>query len=206
MKTLTQYILESESTVAKFLKDNYKGKFKISSTPNSDGKYEVSSTGKVELKNTSATSLTNGEFIFTECKSFFCEASNITSLEGAPRIVKESFSIDECENLTSLEGFPEEVGFQAYISFLNIKDLTGMPEKIKGGVKLTCNPKLVSLKGCPKEIGGIFQCFGNKKLMGLEDGPKHVKGISVDDNGKKFTKSYITSLIKIDEPEFGRGY
>ena len=185
MKTLTQYILESESTVAQFLKANYKGKFKISSTPNSDGLYEVSSTGKVELKNTSATSLTNGEFIFTECKTFV---------------------VEEAEELENLEGFPKNVKDLAVLSWLNITDLTGMPEKLKGDLKVTQCSNLTSLKGCPKEIGGMFECSGNKKLMELEDGPTHVGKIYVDDNGKKFTKSYITSLIKIDEPEFGRGY
>lgn len=185
MKTLKEYILESESTVAKFLKDNYKGNFRISTEPNKDGKYEVSSTGKVYLKNTSATSLTNGEFIFTECKVFV---------------------VEEAEELENLEGFPQNIKDQAILSWLNITDLTGMPEKLKGSLKVTQCSNLSSLKGCPKEIGGMFECSGNKKLMGLEDGPTHVGEIYVDDNGKKFTKSYITGLIKIDKPEFGRGY
>lgn len=185
MKTLKEYLFESESSVAQFLKANYKGSFKISNKPNADGKYEVSSTGKVYLKNIDIESLTNGEFIFTDCKMF---------------------TVEEAENLTSLEGFPQNVKDQVILSFLNITDLTGMPEKIKGSVKVSNCPNLASLKGCPKEIGGMFECSGNKKLMGLEDGPTHVGEIYVDDNGKKFTKSYITSLIKIDKPEFGRGY
>ena len=52
----------------------------------------------------------------------------------------------------------------------------------------------------------MFECRGNKKLTGLEDGPTHVGEIYLDDNGKNFTKTYITNLIKIDKPEFGRGY
>ena len=113
MKTLKEYIVESESSVAKFLKDNYKGKFKISSTPNSDGLYEVSSTGKVELKNFDIESLTNGEFIFTDCKWFV---------------------IEEAENLENLEGFPQNVKDQVILSFLNITDLTGMPEQLRNEV------------------------------------------------------------------------
>lgn len=185
MKTLKEYLFESESSVKQFLKENYKGTFKISSSPNKDGKYEVSSTGKVYLKNTDATALTNGEFIFTDCKWFV---------------------VEEAENLTTLEGFPQDVKEQAIVSYLNITDLTGMPEKISGSLKVSYCPNLVSLNGCPNTIDGMFECTGNKKLVGLEDGPTRVGEIYVDDNGKKFTKSYITSLIKIDKPEFGRGY
>ena len=140
MKTLIQYILESESTVAKFLKDNYKGNFRISTEPNKDGKYEVSSTGKVYLKNTSATSLTNGEFIFTECKVFV---------------------IEEAEELENLKGFPQNIKDQAILSWLNITDLTAMPEKLKGSLKVTQSSNITSLKCCPKEICGMFECSGN---------------------------------------------
>ena len=73
MKTLKEYLFESESSVAQFLKANYKGKFKISDKPNKDGKYEVVSKNeydkhirnlnkkKIEIKSDENAEIDNSE-------------------------------------------------------------------------------------------------------------------------------------------------
>ena len=85
MKNLKEYIIEGifdtdEDTIDKnikdqikqFLKDNFAdSSYKISDKPNTDGKFEVSSTGIVKVKNYKITSLTNGLFIWTNVKRDF---------------------------------------------------------------------------------------------------------------------------------------
>jgi len=70
--------------------------------------------------------------------SFICFSNRLTSLEGAPRRVKEYFN---CGNnqLTSLEGAPQSVG---------------------GSFDCSSN-FLVSLEGAPQKVGGEFYFFKN---------------------------------------------
>ena len=68
--------------IKSFLKENYKGSIKISNFPNTDGKYEVSSTSDIEVTNKNIISLTNGMFIWTTVKeSFICvNCNSLTSV------------------------------------------------------------------------------------------------------------------------------
>ena len=50
--------------VESFLKENYKGEFIISETPNEEGKYEVSSSGFVKMISESKN-LATEDFVFT---------------------------------------------------------------------------------------------------------------------------------------------
>ena len=78
-----------------FLKDNFKtnSTYQISKKPNTDGKFEVSSNGYIEVKNEDITSLTNGLFIWTNIKgNFICsDCTSLISLEGAPKEVGGDF-------------------------------------------------------------------------------------------------------------------
>lgn len=130
MKTLKESLLTDMNDVLnsgdKFIKDNIKqwlkknldksaSKCKISKEPNKDGKYEVSASGDIVFKKT-ATSLTNGMFIWTEIDgSFYCFYNkNIITFEGSPRVVEVDFYCYNCPKLTSLEGAPKEVGADFY--------------------------------------------------------------------------------------------
>ena len=174
MRDLKEYIIEGifdtdEDTIDKsikdqikqFLKDNFKGysSCKISRKPNTDGKYEVSSTENILVVNKKITSLTNGLFIWTNVsREFNCwGCKSLTSLEGAPKKIGGDFSCYNCASLISLEGAPEEVGgnFNCY----------------------NCT-SLKSLKGSPKKIGGDFDCSENDMKFTKNDIKKvsNVKG------------------------------
>ena len=126
MKTLYESLLDDDlitktdkmikDEIKLFLKETYNGVVKISKKPNADGKYEVSSTGNVSVKNRDIISLTNGTFIWTVVGGdFYCNNCNsLTSLEGAPKKVGGTFCCDMCISLISLEGAPKEVGGRFY--------------------------------------------------------------------------------------------
>lgn len=127
MKNLKEYIVEGifdiddnidnidkniKDQIKQFLKDNFKGvsSCKISSKPNADGKYEVSSSKDINAK-THITSLTNGLFVWTIVGGdFFCRhCHSLKSLKGSPEKVSGDFSCSWCDSLESLEGAPKEV-------------------------------------------------------------------------------------------------
>lgn len=127
MKPLQEYIIESllddfdeierksvrREDVEEYLKKYYISRepFKISSKPNKDGYYEVSTDNKVEAKTTDIPAITNGIFIFTEVGGYFSirNCKKITTLQGAPKKVGADFICTGCESLKSFEGGPERV-------------------------------------------------------------------------------------------------
>ena len=150
MKSLRESLLDDDlidkpdkiikDEIKAFLKANYKGSIKISRKPNVDGKYEVSSTKSIRVKNYNITSLTNGMFIWSTVDGYFdCNyCRSLKSLEGAPKEVGKGFRCSNCNSLKSLEGAPEKVGWGFYCH--------------------SCN-SLESLEGAPKEVGGNFHCY-----------------------------------------------
>jgi len=122
---------------------------------------------------------------------FDCSSSNLESLEGAPKKVKE-FDCGYNKNLTSLEEGPEEAMYYD-CSGCNLLSLKGAPKKVKvfnctrnenltslegGPVEVEkyycykCN--LLSLKGAPKKVKR-FDCKYNKNLTSLEGGPEEAE-------------------------------
>ena len=150
MKTLRESLLDDDlidktdkiikDEIKAFLKETYNGVMKISKKPNADGKYEVSSTKSIRVKNYNITSLTNGMFIWSTVDGYFdCNyCRSLKSLEGAPKEVGKGFRCSNCNSLKSLEGAPEKVGWGFYCH--------------------SCN-SLESLEGAPKEVGGNFHCY-----------------------------------------------
>ena len=134
----TDKIIKDE--IKSFLKENYDGLIKISKKPNAVGKYEVSSTKSIRVKNYNITSLTNGMFIWSTVDGYFdCNyCRSLKSLEGAPKEVGKGFRCSNCNSLKSLEGAPEKVGWGFYCH--------------------SCN-SLKSLEGAPKEVGRNFHCY-----------------------------------------------
>lgn len=90
---------------------------------------------------------------------FDCSSNNLTSLEGAPQDVGESFY---CSNnhLTSLKGAPQHVerGFYCYNNHLT--SLEGAPQHVGGDFDCS-NNHLTSLEGAPQHVGGRFVCSDN---------------------------------------------
>lgn len=162
MKSLRESLLDDDlidktdkiikDDIEAFLKENFKGasSCKISRTPNKDGKYEVSSTKDIEVRNKKITSLTNGTFVWTIVNGFFIIrfCNSLKSLEGAPKEIGRNFYCSGCDSLTSLEGAPKKVRGSFYCSFCD---------------------SLTSLEGAPKEVGRSFECTDCKTKFTEED-------------------------------------
>ena len=145
--------------IKQFLNHNYYGytNCKISRKPNNDGKYEVTCSKNIEVKNKNIVSLTNDAFVWADVGGdFICHRCYFLKfLEGAPKKVGGSFYCEYCASLTSLEGAPEEVD----------KDFNC----IRGD-------SLNTLKGAPREVGGNFK-YINCKIKFTEEEIKKVSNV-----------------------------
>ncbi len=81
-----------------------------------------------------------------EVEWFNCAGNNLTSLEGSPQIITDSYNCSD-NNLRSLKGGPKEVG----------------------GRFVCSNNKLESLEGAPKHVGENFVCSRNAVKFTEED-------------------------------------
>ena len=107
-------------------------------------------------------------------EDFNCVLNRLTTLEGAPKIVKGDFNCSG-NNLNLLKGASKTVGGDFYCSGNN----------------------LISLKGAPRTVGGDFYCAGNR-LTTLEGAPKIVKGdFYCYNNKKKFTEEDVNAVSKV---------
>lgn len=128
MKSLIESILADMDNVLKsgktsikkiikqFLDTNYKimtnnGKFIISSKPDKDGLYNISTNGSVYIINNDLEELTNGLFKFTNIRGSFdiSGSKNIKTLKNGPIAVIGEFNISRCTSLDSLEYCPNNV-------------------------------------------------------------------------------------------------
>ena len=193
MKSLRESLLDGDlvdkmdksikDEIEVFLKENFKGArlCKISRTPNSYGKYEVSSTKDIEVKNYNITSLTNGMFIWTYVGGYFnCPMCNyLKSLEGAPKKVDYNFNCSHCIVLESLDGAPEKIGGDFNCSGCpGLTSLEGAPKEVVWDFNCSMCESLKSLKGAPKEVGGDFICWCRRVKFNKDDVKKvsNVKG------------------------------
>ena len=98
--------------VKQFIKENYdyNGEIIISDEPNKDGKYEVSLTGDVKVKNKELTSLTNEYFIWKNIGGNFycCNCQMLESLEGAAENISGNYYCVNCHSL-SLDNVSEKI-------------------------------------------------------------------------------------------------
>ena len=171
MKTLRESLLDDDlinktdkmirDEIKAFLKANYKGSIKISRKPNTDNKYEVSSTTNIEVKNKNITSLTNGMFMWATVDGYFncAMCKSLKSLKGAPKEIAYNFNCSHCIGLESLEGAPEKVGGCFYCSMcLFLKSLDGAPKEVNGDFSCNSCDSLTSLEGAPEKVDGNFYC------------------------------------------------
>ena len=161
--------------VESWIRDNYRiyGNLSISDD------LIVDCGGRVIVKNGHITSLTNGLFHWGKVGGIFAcsNCRNLTSLEGAPKVVGDNFSCHHCDNLKSLKGSPEITrgGFLCH-QCKSLIDLNGAPKRVFGGFNCDKCENLKSLKGAPKEVGGSFWCDHCGKLETLEGAPEWVGG------------------------------
>ena len=225
MKTLKESILSDMETtiesgdrtiiniiIQKFLSENYKfdilkkqpkpTDYNISSKPNKDGKYEVS-TRKIIKLNEDASSITNNLFVFTTSGHFSCVNCNkLKSLEGAPRVVDGEFNCSGCINLESLEGAPDTVHNFNCSNCINLKSLKGAPKTVKEGFYCSNCINLESLEGAPKKLKYDFMCNNCSKLKSLKEAPREVGEIFNCKNcGVKFTVDDVTQVCDISREE-----
>jgi hypothetical protein len=164
---------------------------------NSDGMYNVNDD--VELAQFKHFVGPDGKLTvkFNKVSGYFdCRNLNLTSLEGCPKEVGESFYCSK-NKLTTLEGAPKKVGGDFKCEKNQLTSLKGCPEKIPGEFDCGDN-NLTSLEGAPKEVGDYFICRKNK-LTSLKGGPKEVGGSFWCSDNK------LTSLIGAPE-KIGRDF
>jgi hypothetical protein len=102
---------------------------------------------------------------------FYCHRNQLTTLEGAPKVVGGNFGYSN-NKLTTLEGAPKVVGGGFYCHYNKLTTLEGAP-KVVGGSFYCSNNQLTSLEGAPEEVAGGFYCHHNK-LTTLEGASKVV--------------------------------
>ena len=90
---------------------------------------------------------------------FHCNDNQLTTLEGAPQIVKGYFRCSG-NNLTSLVGAPKTVGVDFYCYGNQLTTLEGAPQTVGGRFRCD-NNHLTSLVGAPQSFKGSFICMGN---------------------------------------------
>ena len=83
--------------------------------------------------------------------------TNITNLEGSPRIVGKTFCVNFNKNLVTLDGSPDKVGedYKFYSSW-NMKDIKGISPEIGRNVVYSYNPGRV-----PKFSNDDFRSYSN---------------------------------------------
>jgi hypothetical protein len=198
MKSLRESLLDDDlvdkldksikDEIKAFLRHTYKGhsNCKISRLPNKDGKYEVYSTGDIQVIDTSIEYLTDGSFVWTEVAGKFdCyRCTELKSLEGAPRKVGGGFGCMGCTSLVNLKGMPEFVGGLADFTWCkSLESLEGIAREIIGGLTIESCDKITSLKPLKNsEILRYFICSGCSKLKSLEGAPKMISGTFVCNN------------------------
>lgn len=93
--------------------------------------------------------------------SFFITRGNLTTLEGCPHTVQNTFSCSQ-NKITTLQGGPTTVGGDYICSWNELTDLVGAPTQVN---RFECEfNQLESLKGLPNEIRGSLGMGGNKLL------------------------------------------
>ena len=107
---------------------------------------------------------------------FWCNITNISSLEGAPETVRGYFSCITNPKLTSLKGAPKTVGGYFWCSHTNISSLKGAPKTVVKDFRCNNNPKLTSLKGAPKTV---------------------VKNFYIQNAGRKFTEEEVRAVCDV---------
>ena len=146
-----------------------------------DNNGRVSSDSIIDLSEKSFKKL---PIKFSSCAGNFLMSHNstLTTLQGCPDMVTDTFDISNCPNLTSLEHSPKQVYSYTCNKNYGITNLRGISQTVNGIFCFRCsnltslvgsptNVELMDVTGCglqslegvPKKIGA-FHCGGNLPL------------------------------------------
>lgn len=155
-----------------------------------------------------------------ECGYFSIEGTNVTSLEGGPRIAEESYiaqgcvmitnlkgAPDTCENfiingtgVTSLEGSPKNTK-NIFCILTNIKNFVGAPMELELLEASDCR-EITSLEGLPAKVDRIFL---NNVALPLWD-PTPLKDCEFEYFFLATEKSPLSNLIEAFNPHPFKGF
>ena len=90
---------------------------------------------------------------FVETAFYISNCDKLTSLKGSPTHMNGLFSISNCP-ITSLEGCPKIINDSFACIHTNIKDFKGGPDKVEGDLNASGTP-ITSLEGLPEHIGSL---------------------------------------------------
>jgi hypothetical protein len=192
MKNISEYLNESllleadiiDQELAKecidWILDNYldyhspikPNKLKVDKKLNSDGKIIIKTNLKGITLKSSATSITNGKFVWDKVYKgdMFCvwKNDNITNLEGCPdKIENGDFYCNDCKNLKTLDGGPSYVS-EVYdcSNCENLENLLGAARHARTFNCENCN-KLESLIELADTVYNVIcdNCSNLKRLF-----------------------------------------
>jgi hypothetical protein len=126
---------------------------------------------------------------------FDCSGNNLTTLEGAPKIISEDFNCND-NYLTSLEFAPKSVGYSFQCGENLLTSLQGAPKSVSGFFLCSRN-KLTTLEGGPVKVGVDFYCSYNN-LTSLTGAPKSVgRDFYCGNNPVKFTREQVRAVCDV---------
>jgi len=117
--------------------------------------------------------------------SFNCNFNQLTSLEGAPKVVDGHFSANN-NQLTNLEHLPQKIGGSILLEENELTCIQGLPETVNNTLSLFSN-KLTSLEGCSKTVLSSFSCSRNL-LTSLDGAPTKTRTFYCKNNLVVFEK------------------
>ena len=113
---------------------------------------------------------------FADCRRFSCHHNaNLVSLEGSPKNISGSFSIDGCTKLRSLIGGPSKVDMHYSVYRCDLISLEGAPERIGGTFNCGYNTNLKSLQYSPKYCGGAYIARHCESIVNLKGISEYIK-------------------------------
>ena len=99
--------------------------------------------------------------------SFHCSDNKLTTLQGAPKAVKDTFYCHK-NKLITLAGAPKTVGRGFYCANNKLTTLAGAPKTVGGSFSCSHN-KLTTLASAPETVEGDFYCHNNPGNFTEED-------------------------------------
>ena len=116
----------------------------LEGSPDSCGYYFISHMDITNLE---------GSPDFIDTGFYISHCDKLTSLKGSPTHVGGDYLLNNCP-ITSLEGCPKIINDSFGCIHTNIKDFRGGPDKVEGNLSASGSP-LTSLEGLPKQMGSL---------------------------------------------------
>lgn len=117
----------------------------LEGSPNSCGYYFISHMDITDLE---------GSPDFVDTGFYISHCDELTSLKGSPSHVGGDYMINNCP-ITSLEGCPKIINDSFGCNHTNIKDFRGGPDKVEGNLN-AYDTDITSLEGLPKHMGSLL--------------------------------------------------